>query len=270
MNAERIARALGTDIVRVERLGDSSGGAIEHWRATGPTRTYFVKSGGTEVVEEATALGALNQAGACTPRVLYAGDDLLVLKWIETEVPMPAFWAGLGRDLATQHRVPQSAFGFSLDNHLGGTPQANPVETGDWAEYFWRNRLRPMIDATGWTAPGLREVVLTRLSDVDEAPSLVHGDLWNGNILCGPHQRAYLIDPAPYRGHREVDLAMTELFGGFGPKFYTAYDEVFPRRDGYARRRSIYNLYHLLNHWRLFGLSYRIACEAALLQIMRE
>ena len=264
---ERIARILATEVSSCERIGSSP--TVTHWRVAAGGRGYFVKSGSKENAEEALGLAALAKAGARTPNVRYADGDLLIMDWIETEIPMPAYWADLGRELAQMHQAPQSSFGFETDNHLGGTPQTNSMSGGSWAHYFWTNRLAPLIRRTAWDAPGLRERTLDMLSDVTESPSLVHGDLWSGNVLCGPHQRAYLIDPAPYRGHREVDLAMTELFGGFEPKFYAAYDEVYPRAPGYDQRKLLYNLYHLLNHWILFGLKYRIACESALAELRR-
>ena len=89
-----------------------------------------------------------------------------------------------------------------------------------------------------------------------EKPSLVHGDLWSGNFITGSDGQAWLIDPAVYVGHAEADLAMTELFGGFHPRFYAAYREVNPLQPGYEQRRDLYNLYHLLNHLNLFGRGY--------------
>jgi fructosamine-3-kinase len=133
-----------------------------------------------------------------------------------------------------------------------------------WAEYFIEYRLKHMLrhprlsshqelhDKFDKAEPSIRKA----LEQVKEPPSLVHGDLWSGNYLCAEGQVPVLIDPAPYCGHREVDLAMSELFGGYDQEFYEAYDQRLPLMKGYEQRKHIYNLYHVLNHWISFGGSY--------------
>ncbi len=249
---------------------------------TSDARKVFLESGAvffckqskeptTAFLEEARGLSeiALLKAIRC-PEVIEVDDHKLVLEWIEPAQPSHDFWKNFGFRLARMHVQLHEVFGFPIDNHIGTTLQRNPlVSTTDitWARYFIEHRLRPLLthsNLAGETellerfaqAEPLLEGLLL---EVKEPPSLLHGDLWSGNFLCAPDQMPVLIDPAPYYGHREADLAMTELFGGFQPEFYAAYRMEFPVQPGYERRRDIYNLYHRLNHWVIFGESYKRA-----------
>ncbi len=218
--------------------------------------------------EEAQGLAVLAQTGKirCV-QVLGYDEQSITLEKIKTRTPAAEFWKRFGKELAELHETKQNHFGFEFDNHIGATPQPNPsiaVEKITWAEYFIEHRLKHMLKHPRLSSqkelqqkfaqaePALRQ----QLEKVTEGPSLVHGDLWSGNFLCAEDQVPVLIDPAPYRGHRETDLAMSELFGGFDPLFYQSYDQRLPRQPGYELRKHIYNLYHLLNHWILFGASY--------------
>ncbi|MCR4940411.1 MAG: fructosamine kinase family protein [Treponemataceae bacterium] len=154
------------------------------------------------------------------------------------------------------------AFGFFQDNFIGATPQCNSPKAS-WLDFFRENRLAPQFKATDSYFSEADRALNTKLLDhledfllEPDKPSLLHGDLWSGNVMCGPEGKAMLIDPATYIGHAEADLAMTELFGGFPPKFYQAYKEVNPLQPGYESRRDLYNLYQLLNHLNLFGAGY--------------
>lgn len=218
--------------------------------------------------EEAEGLKALAAAGKIRIVQVIAFDDRsITLEKIENHSPGEKFWQRFGRELAELHEIQQSHFGFEFDNHIGATPQPNPkipINKISWTEYFIEHRLNHMLKNPRLSShqelqqnfvraePAIRQ----QLEKVSEAPSLVHGDLWNGNFLCTDGQVPVLIDPAPYWGHREVDLAMSELFGGFDAAFYQAYDQRLPLLGGYEQRKHIYNLYHLLNHWILFGASY--------------
>ena len=153
-------------------------------------------------------------------------------------------------------------FGFFQDNFIGARPQKNTL-CESWISFFRDNRLAPQFSAADryFTAEdrARNQKLLDHLEDFlvePEYPSLLHGDLWSGNVMCGADGKAMLIDPACYVGHREADLAMTELFGGFPPKFYEAYREAAPLQPGYETRRDLYNLYQLLNHLNLFGSAY--------------
>lgn len=180
-----------------------------------------------------------------------------------------AQWRRLGAGLAQLHRAQAPQFGLAEDNFIGRNPQPNGWWPR-WGEFFLEQRLRFQLGLV--QDPSLRRRWLAQLDRDGErlaafldtgcsGPSLLHGDLWHGNVLCDDEGRVWLIDPAVYYGDREADLAMTELFGGFDAAFYVGYDGVWPRSAAYARKRDIYNLYHCLNHYNLFGSSYRAGCE---------
>jgi fructosamine-3-kinase len=159
--------------------------------------------------------------------------------------------------LAKLHRVTGPRFGWHRDNHIGLSPQQNSW-CDDWATFFWERRIRPQAERAGL------QIKRTKLLENHKPqPSLLHGDLWSGNVgftAEGP----VIFDPAVYYGDREADLAMTELFGGFPDEFYRAYDEAFPLEEGYEQRKHLYNLYHLLNHLNIFGEGYRGQVETTL------
>jgi protein-ribulosamine 3-kinase len=163
-------------------------------------------------------------------------------------------FAELGRMVAALHRQTGARFGWARDNYIGLAPQINSWRDS-WAEFFLECRLRPQAMKAGIELPWI-----TLLDDHHPQPSLLHGDLWNGNVGF-TKEGPVVFDPAVYYGDREADLAMTELFGGFPREFYEAYGAL---DEGYARRKHVYNLYHLLNHLNLFGGGYRAQVDACL------
>jgi fructosamine-3-kinase len=184
------------------------------------------------------------------------------------------FPAEFGRRFARLHRSTRGArFGFPHDNYLGSTPQPNGW-SDDGCDFFRRRRLGHQLGLA--RAGGLADRGLARLGDrlldrldrwldlPGEPACLLHGDLWGGNYLVDDAGAPVLIDPAAYHGHREADLAMTRLFGGFDAAFYAAYEEEWPLSPGSEERRPLYELYHLLNHLNLFGAAYRGRCLAIL------
>ncbi|HET6763679.1 MAG TPA: fructosamine kinase family protein [Longimicrobiaceae bacterium] len=198
----------------------------------------------------------------------------ILLEWLEPAPRTRDFGRRLERSLAALHAPAVGGWGWGEDNFIGALPQANgPAAT--WAE-FWRDRrLLPQIEMARDQArlpgrDGLWDRLLDRLPDAlaaaeAEGPSLLHGDLWSGNVLCTGDCEPALVDPAVYRGHREVDLAMAELFGGFGMHFHAAYREALPLEPGYEQvRRPIYQLYYLLVHVNLFGGAYVSQANAVL------
>jgi protein-ribulosamine 3-kinase len=171
-------------------------------------------------------------------------------------------YAALGRMLAKLHRQTAPRFGWARANYIGLAPQQNGW-CDEWAQFWLENRMRPQLDWARRSGLPLEMPDLTLLDGHHPQPSLLHGDLWNGNagfIADGP----VVFDPAVYYGDRETDLAMTELFGGFPAQFYRAYDEAFPLAPGYEKRKHLYNLYHLLNHLNLFGQGYLGQVKATL------
>ena len=165
--------------------------------------------------------------------------------------------------LAAAHREAGPRFGWSRDNYIGSTPQANGW-CDDWAEFWRERRLRPQLELAARKGFNLGRIdPVPVLQNHKPQPALLHGDLWSGNAgftADGP----VVLDPAVYYGDREADLAMTELFGGFPREFYDAYNKAWPLESGYPRRKHLYNLYHLLNHLNLFGGGYLAQVKATL------
>lgn len=266
-------------IVKRERI---SGGDIND--AYGLTLTdgslVFMKTNAKErlafFTAEAEGLRAISATGAVgTPRILGCGTDggnggcsFLLLEFIWGGRRMPDYWEMLGNQLAAMHRARTDGFtrggkyGFTGDNYIGARAQVNtPYES--WTAFFRDCRLEVQFQHASRYFDGADMRRITRLLDrvenilvEPEYPSLLHGDLWGGNVIAGNDGRAWLIDPAVYVGHAEADIAMTELFGGFPAAFYGAYREAGGWQPGYEHRRDIYHLYHLLNHLNMFGGGY--------------
>ena len=194
--------------------------------------------------------------------------SFLIMDYLEAGPRRSDFWERFGRQLAAMHRAqtgewtPGGKYGFTQNNFIGAGRQNNSV-CDSWIDFFRECRLERQFKLAGQYFDSYgRRAMLSLLDHLEEYlvepeyPSLLHGDLWGGNFVTGPDGGAWLIDPAVYVGHAEADLAMTELFGGFAPAFYGSYKEVSPLLPGYADRRELYNLYHLLNHLNLFGEGY--------------
>lgn len=234
--------------------------------------TYFVKLNRATQVEmfQAEALGLDALAATQTirvPRPLCWGSTgqsaYLVLEWLDLGGNHLQGWQEMGRQLARLHRSSQSShgFGWSQNNTIGSTPQCNDWET-DWLT-FWRDRRIGYQLKLGQRKGGhfpQGEGLLAALPDLlrnhAPKPTLVHGDLWSGNAALTQSGEPVIFDPAPYYGDREVDLAMTELFGPFPSAFYHGYNLEWELEPGYDQRKDLYNLYHILNHFNLFGGSY--------------
>jgi fructosamine-3-kinase len=230
---------------------------------------------------EADALRALGATGCvrvpqplCTGTA--AGQAFLILEFLDLRGSGKA--ALLGEQLAALHRVPQDRFGWAHDNWIGSTPQPNGWRH-DWIA-FWRDQrlgFQLWLAAQNGYGGALQrdgEALLVRLAGFFDgyapAPSLLHGDLWGGNHGYLADGLPVVFDPAVYVGDRECDLAMSELFGGFAPAFYAAYREAWPPDAGYAVRRTLYNLYHILNHANLFGGGYAAQAHRMVTQLLAE
>lgn len=217
---------------------------------------------------EAEGLAAISKTGTIgIPQMILQGDSddksFLLLEWIDARRSTAKSAALLGTQLGKMHRSTTESFGFETDNYIGSLPQSNSRHD-TWSDFFISERLMPMVKM----ATDKRYLNATDLQSFDqlyknlpglfdeEPPSLIHGDLWGGNYLISEDEKPYLIDPAVSYGHREFDIAMTTLFGGFLPEFYTAYQEAFPLTKGWQQRMDLWNLYPLLVHLNLFGLGY--------------
>ncbi|MBT3468212.1 MAG: fructosamine kinase family protein [Opitutae bacterium] len=203
------------------------------------------------------------------------GRAFLVLEFIEMGPPQAGSQAKAGQQLANMHRNTGKAFGWHCNNTIGATPQQNPL-TQTWTDFYRSNRLGFQLElaARGGQAFHGADKLLERLEDYFEnynpVPSLLHGDLWSGNIGYGRHGQPAIFDPATYYGDRETDLAFTEMFGGFGPEFYNAYDETWPRDSGFKIRKKLYNLYHYLNHHNLFGGGYSSTAQVIIYDLLKH
>jgi len=191
----------------------------------------------------------------------------LALEYLELTQAGPA--AQLGEQLAALHRITSNQHGWTRDNYIGSTAQCN-TKCNDWVEFWREYRLKPQFELAQAGGYGghllhkgeqLLEVIDQLLDGHQPVASLLHGDLWAGNKAYNADGQPVIFDPASYYGDRETDIAMTELFGGFEPDFYAAYQAHFPMAGGYRQRRDLYNLYHMLNHLNLFGGGYKSRCE---------
>lgn len=267
----------GTGIPRV--LPVSGGSIASAWRLRQGDDETFLKlmTGGTGVLEaEAEGMAELERAEAVrVPAVLGSGADdgrdWLLLEYLPLQAPSPGAWTELGRTLAAQHGVTGKTHGWYRDNFIGTTPQSNPREA-DWRVFYRDARLGHQLRLArergldGATARQVEAVMaaLEKLVPVPPEPSLLHGDLWSGNIAA-VGDTPVIYDPAVYYGDADADLAMMELFGAPPKAFWSAYEQQRPLSPGYELRRDLYNLYHLLNHYNLFGGGFagqaRRACE---------
>lgn len=265
---------------RVARVSPVGGGCISHgarveteaggvfflkWHSNAPEGLFQAEVDGLRALRSTSTIRVPEpiEAGGAPD-----GPSWLVMEHVPPGPPAQDFDERLGRGLAAMHTSTPSdaSFGWSRANWIGSLPQAND-ETRSWAD-FWRDRrLAPQLELArdrghlrrhAGTLDRLMQCVGTALAEVDDSPPrLLHGDLWSGNAYAGPGGEPVLIDPAVYRGHGEVDLAMTELFGGFGRRFYDAYADVAGVPAAYgAVRRDLYQLYYLLVHVNLFGGAY--------------
>ena len=201
------------------------------------------------------------------PRPIVYGETeehtFLVMENIQTTARADSYWQALASGLISIHRASDAQFGLDTDNYIGSLPQANTLEE-TWPEFFVLHRLTPQLklafDSGKMSRSSISalDTLTTRLPAMipEEIPSLLHGDLWGGNLITGGSGEPVLIDPAIYYGHREMDLAFTRMFGGFGEEFYEAYDDLWPLEPGFEERVDLHNLYPLLVHVNLFGGGY--------------
>jgi len=267
MDARQLTRALGREVTRLEAV--PGGDLNDAYAATlGDGERIFVKTRAGaapgEFATEAEGLRWLADAGALrVAEVLAVDEGWLALRWIEHGRLDATGEEELGRGLAALHRAGAPSFGGPRPLRLGPLELPNDP-SGDWPSFYAQRRLAPLAGRAG-----LAEVVDRVCARIDtiagppEPPSRLHGDLWSGNVLAGADGRPWLIDPAAYGGHREVDLAMLALFGSPSPRTLAAYDEVWPRADGHAERVALLQLFPLLVHAVLFGGGYVRSAEAA-------
>lgn len=268
-----IGDSLGQPVVylREESIGGGNINAAHHLHTD--KGSFFLKTNDERLFPELLkqeAHGLELMAATNTIRIpkviaegVVTGYNYLVLEWISPRLPKRNFWTDFGMQLAEMHRTTQACYGFEANNYIGNLRQFNKP-TDKWAYFFQKERLYPQVElakATGYftnTDSRQWKNLYNELPNLlpEEQPSLLHGDLWNGNFMADDTGAACIYDPAIYYGHREMDLAMSRLFGGFDDTFYDAYNEAWPLLPGFEQRVQIYNLYPLLVHLNLFGEGY--------------
>ncbi len=236
-------------------------------------KQYFLKTKAQYsdmFLKEAEGLKELKKADCIrVPKVIFACSDFLLLEFIQKGVPDDDFFANFGRAFAAMHRYSSDRFGFHQDNYIGASVQYNTTDDGSnytWADFYYHKRILPqynMLKTRNLADKQLSSLIIKServiydlLKGSEEPPSLMHGDLWSGNFMCDSLGNAVIFDPAVYYGHRELDIAMTKMFGGFSYDFYASYEEEYPLPYGWREREKLYLLYHYLNHLNLFGSSY--------------
>ncbi|MCX6244580.1 MAG: fructosamine kinase family protein [Bacteroidetes bacterium] len=216
--------------------------------------------GEADGLEKLKSAGVIRVPGVVCPG--YGGTySYLLLEFINPGRKTASFYSDFGRSLARLHRHTADHFGLDRDNYMGSLKQFN-IKHSDWISFFVEERLERQISlAHGYLSPSDLSAfkrLYNRLGEImpEEPPALLHGDLWGGNYMVSPEGKACLIDPAVYYGHREIDIAMTTLFGGFDGDFYASYNEEYPLEKGWKERLDVFNLYPLLIHLNLFGSGY--------------
>lgn len=251
----------GGDIHRAHKLIGQSGKALfVKWNpAPNAPDMFRTETEGLSLLARAEAIHI--------PKILGTGKTadgaFLLLEFIDPGSRTTTFWERFGRELARLHRYSDASFGWEIDNYIGTLPQRNSTES-DWVSFFVLHRLEPQVKMAieeGYfdsSSAGRFQQLFSRLDKLlpDEPPALIHGDLWAGNFIAGKNDTPWLIDPAPGFAHREMDLAMSRLFGGFDREFYLSYESEWPLEPGFSDRMDLYQLYYLLVHVNLFGGHY--------------
>ncbi|HRF44554.1 MAG TPA: fructosamine kinase family protein [Candidatus Competibacteraceae bacterium] len=285
---QQISAATGHPFTARQHRSIGGGCINQAWWVSDEAQEYFIKTNAATglAMFEAEAAGLAELVASRTVRVprpvcwgSIAGQAYLALEYLplggnDTARAMET----LGRQLALLHRQPRPYFGWQQDNTIGSTPQPNG-RTENWIAFWREQRLGFQLQLAarnGYSSALQRqgEALLAQFAALFTGysliPSLLHGDLWSGNAGCTVQGDPVIFDPAVYYGDREADLAMTELFGGFPERFYAAYRETWPLDTGYPQRRTLYNLYHILNHLNLFGSGYRSQAERMMGQLLAE
>ena len=263
------------------------GGCINQaWKVTdNHNNNWFVKTNHAHLLSmfetEFQGLEELHQTGSIrVPKPIHCGKVehhcYLLLEYIPLHGRAQPCLAG--QQLAQLHQTQADKFGWLIDNHIGSTQQRNKQHT-DWLSFWQHERLRFQLDlalhkglAQNIYEDGfeLSENLSVFFSSYQPKASLLHGDLWSGNIAYDDHNQPVIFDPAVYYGDHEADLAMTELFGGFSSNFYDCYHEHYPIDSGYSTRKTLYNLYHILNHFNLFGGGYGMQAGQMINKLLSE
>jgi fructosamine-3-kinase len=226
------------------------------WNTNASTSMFHTEAKGLKLLSDA-------KTSLLIPKILLSGKDFLLLSVIKTGTKTTNSDLEFGMELAKLHHCSASEFGLDHDNFIGKLPQSNSSHT-DWEDYFITERIEPQIkmgvDSGKFSTDLIKKTdnlhSIIESTFPKEAPALLHGDLWSGNYMYSEGGVVSIYDPAVYFGHREMDISMTRLFGGFSAEFYEGYTSVFPLAEDFEQRISLCNLYPILVHANLFGGGY--------------
>jgi fructosamine-3-kinase len=285
---QQLSKVLNSPIQLVKRDNISGGCINQAWKLTDTTgKEFFIKTNSVALKDmfsaEASGLIEIEKSKTIrSPRVLAHGStttfSYLALEFIPLTSQINQ--QKLGEQLAQMHQFihPEKTYGWRYDNYIGSTPQTNQYHS-DWIEFWKSQRLLYQLSldqAKGYSNSAyddglkLADSLEVFFSNYQPTSSLLHGDLWGGNCASDASANPVIYDPAVYYGDKETDIAMTELFGGFSNDFYTAYNKCYALDSGYKTRKTLYNLYHILNHYNLFGGGYAKQAENMTKQLLSE
>ena len=250
------------------KLNTSEGDYFLKWQSGIPEDMFGKEAKGLELLQSANAMNI--------PKVIafgvLDGKHYLLMENIDSAPSKADYWSHFGRALAEMHSNNSNPkYGLDHDNYIGKLPQQNDYDE-NWIDFFIEKRLdfqlrlavkNQLVNSHFVNRYRKFYDILPELLPVDQ-PALLHGDLWSGNVMVGHDGYVCLIDPAVYYGHREIELAFTQMFGGFGQDFYTSYQEIYPLESGFDERVGIYNIYPHMVHVNLFGTSYLSGVESVL------
>lgn len=270
---DALVKKIGIDTEIESVLAENGGDINNAFQLKTSNGDYFVKYNSAEKYpemfnREADALRLIKQFGDIeTPNVIATGEyknkTYLLLNHITSGNRNNNFWTLFGNYLANLHKNTAPEFGLNYNNYIGSLKQSNSQKS-TWTQFFIEERLLPQIKLARDNGLAKKELsnnferFFLQIESIfpTEKPALLHGDLWSGNFLCNKNSNPVLIDPAIYYGHREMDIAMSKLFGGFSSIFYESYNETSPLEKGWQQRIDFCNLYPLLVHLNLFGQGY--------------
>jgi len=285
--SKQVEQATSTPF-KITDIRPVSGGCINSgYIIQSNTNRYFIKLNQASLISmfkaEFTGLTEIAKTNTIkVPKPILFGKTsehaFLVLEYIEIFTGNQQSDSQLGHQLAALHKAPQEFFGWHQENTIGSTPQINTA-TDQWPVFWQTNRLDfqlSLAEQNGFkgnlieSGKRLSNTLHHFFKGYSPQPSLLHGDLWSGNVAMTKKGKAIIYDPACYYGDRETDIAMTELFGDFSQHFYDAYNESYPLDSAYSTRKTLYNLYHILNHLNLFGLSYQQQAQNMIDSLLSE